>query len=175
MATIVGDSYEGCTDNIVSVMCLGRILGEVDAIIELTNDEEMHMDGARYVAREHSPEDTLMIVMDVCTQPKKKINFSIENVVGVNFGHIKKSLKGIKCKYVYRPMGEESEAYLYRDMGFAVIEIDIPVTGGYHNLDSQARVEDIKIVSEVIKALVNYFKDKDRSQISDNYRVDAPQ
>jgi hypothetical protein len=150
-------------------------MGDVDALIELTNDEELHMDGARYVAKEHDPIDTLVIVMDVTKQLKKKINFTIENVSGVNLGHIKKAIKGIKCRYVYNPNGEESEAWLYRDMGFAVIEIDIPVVGGYHNLDAQANIEDIKMVGDVVRALVEYFKDKDRAQISDNYRVDAPQ
>lgn len=176
MATVIGDTYEGCTDNFVSILACGRLIGDVgEAVIELTNDEESHMDGARYVAKEHSPHDTLMIVMDVTKQLRKRINFTIENVFGVNFGHIKKCLKGTKYRYIYSPVGEESEAWLYRDMGFAVIEIDIPVLGGYHSLDSQASIENIKVVADVVKLMVNYFKDKTREQISDAYRVDAPQ
>lgn len=173
MGTIEGGIFIGPCDNICSILAIGRILGEVEAKIELTNDEEAHMDGARYVARENDPRETLVIVLDVTEQFKRKVNFTVENICSIKMNHVKKALKGFRGKYKVNLKGEESEAWLYRDMGFCVIEIDIPVSGGIHNLKAKANIEDIKIVAEVIKALVNYFKDKNRESLSDNYRVEA--
>lgn len=169
--TIKDGVFKGPCDNLVNLLVIGRVIGEVEAIIELTNDEEQHMDGARYVARENDPKDTLMIVLDTTDQFNRKVNFTVENMYGIKMSHIKKVLKAFRGKYKINREGEESEAWLYRDMGFCTVEIDVPVKGGLHNEDAEADLEDIKIAAEVLKAFVAYFKDKTREQLSDQYKV----
>lgn len=166
--------YVGACDNFVSMLSIGRVMENLQHV-HFTEDEEMYFEGARAVAKKCSPEDTLIIVCDVTKRSPswKKIHFTIENYHGVDEKHIKKALKDFNGRYRMNPNGEESEAWLYRNMGFPVIEIDIPVSGGLHNLDAKCRIEDITETSKGLLALHEYFKDKDRAQISDTYRVDA--
>jgi len=90
----------GANDNIAGCMVAGRLLDMEDVYLEFTEDEEMHMDGARYVARKHEAAETLIIVLDVTTRGKHwdKTNFTVENVHGVKMSHIKKALKGFNYK-----------------------------------------------------------------------------
>jgi hypothetical protein len=173
MGTIEDGQFIGPCDNIASVLAVGKLLGETDVKIELTNDEEGHMDGARYVSRENDPKTAMMIVLDVTEDFKKSVNFTVENVYGINMVHVKKALRPFKGKYKFNEKGEESEAWLYRDMGFPVLEIDIPVRDGIHNMKAVSRVEDILVVADVLKALIAYFKDMTREQLSDQFKVEA--
>lgn len=170
-AKITDGILEGACDNIASVLATSFLMHIPDIIIELTEEEEMHMDGARYAAKRYDPATTLIIVMDVTDTPKTgKYNFTIENWRGVRDIHIKRALRGFKYKMTKD--GTESEAWLYREFGYSVIEIDIPVRGGHHNLQAKAKVNDIITVSEAIKALITYFRGKERGEISDNYKVE---
>ena len=165
---IVDGMVIGACDNFASILAVGHVIQTPDIIIELTEDEEMSMEGARVVSERNSPEDTLIIVQDVTEKRKgrnKKLNFTIENVNNVQLKHIRKALKGFKYKVVSD--GTESEAWLYKKAGFSCLEIDVPVTGGTHSLGSRAKVVDIIAVSDALKALIEYFKDKSIEEIGD--------
>jgi hypothetical protein len=169
-ARVANGIFEGACDNFAPLMAVPSLFDIPDVVIELTEDEEMYMDGARYVAKEWSPQDTLIIVLDVTEAAgRANIDFTVENWYGIMDKHIKKALKGFKYKMIKD--GSESEAWLYREFGFPVIEIDVPVKGGAHNLKSKTRVEHINKVSDALRALIMYFKDKKRSEISDVYDV----
>jgi hypothetical protein len=180
MGTIENGTFEGPCDNIASILSCGLIMEDSDLtpnlIIELTNDEEMHMDGARYVAKDYKIDDTLIVVLDVTERGRNWDNtyFTVENWHGVDIKHIKKALKEFKGHYRLNKDGEESEAWLYRELGFAVLEIDVPVSGGVHNMKSKARVVDMQQVAKAVKAIAGYFYDKERSVISDIYKVGEP-
>jgi len=164
---------EGACDNIAGVLACARLIDEPDLEIQFTEEEEMHMDGARCVAKENKPEETFIIVVDVTERKRrwKKINFTVENINGIMIKHIKKALKDFNGRYKIVEKGAESEAWLYKEMGFACAEIDVPVTGGLHNLQAKARVEDIIAVGGAIKALKDYVLNKSRAELSDIYRV----
>jgi len=160
---------EGANDNFASMMSIGRIMDdpiwkEANIELQFTEDEEMYMDGAKSIATKNNPKDTLIIVLDV-TERTGKHNFTIENLHEIKLSEIKTALTGLKGKYKVVSNGTESEAWLYAEHGFSVVEIDIPVKGGLHSLNSTSRVEDHKVASEAILALLYYFKDKDIAAI----------
>ena len=172
-AAIINDILGGACDNLAGILACAQIIGEEDVNIQFTHDEERHMDGCRYVAKDYSPEDTFMIVVDVTERKKnwKKVNFTVENWHGITDKHVKKALKEFNGHYKLNKNGGESEAWLYRELGFACLEIDIPVSGGLHSLNGKARIEDILIASKAIKVVKDYVKDKERNAISDIYKV----
>jgi acetylornithine deacetylase/succinyl-diaminopimelate desuccinylase-like protein len=169
-ARVIDGMLIGACDNIAGILACAQLVNE-GIHIEFTEDEERHMEGARYVAKRHSSEDTFFIVVDVTTRGKQwdKINFTVENFFGIQVKHIKAALRGLSYKLVTG--GAESEAWLYKELGFACLEIDIPVIGGLHSLDGKARVGDILGAAAGIKALHNYLQDKERSKLSDPYTV----
>jgi len=161
--------FEGANDNFASILALGRIIDDpifMDPLIELqlTEDEEMYMDGARTIAERNNPKDTLIIVMDV-TDVGARYSFTIENVKEIRKAEIKKALKSFGKRYKIVDEGTESEAWLYAKQGFSVLEVDIPVKGGLHSLSSTSTVENQKAAAEAVLALLVYFKDKDISAI----------
>lgn len=165
----------GACDNFASAMAVGRIIEDEEIIFELTENEEMFMDGARYVTKRYSPEDIFIVVLDVTKRAKswKKNYFSVENWNGIDEKHIKRALAPFKKQYRLNPNGEESEAWLYKEMGFACLEIDIPISGGLHSLDSTARISDILLVPPAVIAIKEYVKERTRIQLSDIYRVNG--
>jgi len=171
-AKIIDGNLIGSCDNLASILAIAQIIGEPGLNVEFTEDEEMHMDGAKYVAKKHNTEDTFIIVQDVTNRSQRwnKINFTIENFFGIDVKHIKKALKGFK--YITKVQGMESEAWLYKNLGFACLEIDVPVSGGLHSLDGRSRIEDILKVGEAVKCLVGYISGKSREELLDNYSVD---
>lgn len=161
--------FTGANDNFASILALGRIIDDPvfkDPTIELqlTEDEEMYMDGAKTIAKKNNPKDTLIIVMDV-TEVGSRYGFTIENVHEINVEEIRKALKSFGKKYKIVEDGTESEAWLYAEAGFSVVEVDIPIKGGCHNLSSTTTVENQKMAAEAVLALLYYFKDKDISAI----------
>lgn len=159
----------GANDNFASTVALGRIMDDPvwesgNLEIQFTEDEEMYMDGAATIARRNNPKDTLIIVLDV-TGVAGKHSFTIENIHEVKTEEIKKALKNFKGKYKIIKDGTESEAWLYAEKGFSVIEVDIPVRGGIHSLNSTSKVVDHRAVADAVLALIYYFKDKDISAI----------
>lgn len=165
--------FLGACDNFASVMVVGRLLDEPDLYIELTEDEERNMDGCRYVARQYDPSEMFIIVLDVEERAiaGKKTNFTVENWHGITEKHIKRALKEFNGHYKRIKEGTESEAWLYKELGFACLEVDIPVSGGLHSLDSKARIEDILKVSKAVKAIADYVRDKTREELGDIYKV----
>jgi hypothetical protein len=133
--------------------------------VAITEDEEMYMDGAQYVAKQNNSKDTLIIVQDVTKKIGKKINFTIENVHEVKFSEIKKALRDFPKQYRIVQNGTESEAWLYKEKGFSVIELDVPVSGGLHSLDSTSTAVDQSVTAKALLALIYYFKDKEISAI----------
>ena len=170
-ARLMNGELIGACDNMASILAASQIINKPGLNVEFTEDEEMHMDGARYVAKKNDPADTFIIVQDETIRVKtwKKINFTIENWFGVQVKHIKAALKGFH--YLMKQNGVESEAWLYREMGFPCLEIDVPVVGGLHSLDGRARVEDILVVGNALNSLVDYFSAKTREQVGDPYKV----
>ncbi len=166
-ARIVDGWLIGACDNIAGVMVASGLMNHPDVHIEFTEDEEMYMEGARAISKKYDPKDTFIIVLDVTVRGKtwNHINFTVENWHGIHTKDIKKALKGLNFKFV--PNGTESEAWLYKEMGFACLEIDVPVMNGLHSLDGKARIEDILKATEAVKKIHDYLKDKSREQISD--------
>jgi hypothetical protein len=158
----------GALDNFGSILACALIIQSMgpEIIIEFTEDEELTMDGARSLAKSYSNQDTLFIVMDV-TAGARGSHFTIENTHRVRMKDIKKALSPLKGKYRFVNNGTESEAWLYKDMGFAVIEVDLPVKGGLHSLDGYADFENVKLVAQAVELLVRYFKDKTITEIED--------
>lgn len=164
-------NLRGSCDNLAGILAAAQLIDEDGIWIEWTNDEEMHMDGARYVARNNNPKDTLMLVVDVTKKTRSKVSFTVENISGIKLSHIRKALSPFKGKYKILEHGAESEAWLYKEFGFCVLEVCVPVAGGLHSLDNIAGVKDIVTASKAIQALVTYFQGLDRDVISDTYRV----
>lgn len=162
----------GTCDNLAGILACAQLLNREGIFIEFTNDEEMHMDGARYVAKTNSADNTFIIVVDVTERGKnwEKIHFTVENYSGIQLKHIKKALKPLEGHYRIIEKGTESEAWLYRDLGFACLEIDIPVMGGIHNLKNRTKLINIVKSSEAIGLIFDYLKDKDRATIGDIYK-----
>jgi hypothetical protein len=161
---------EGANDNFSSIMAISRTLDDpiwkgTEVELQLTEDEEMYMDGAKAIAKKNNPKDTLIIVMDVTDAKIRKGNFTVENVHEIKISEIKKALVSFVKRYRIVKNGSESEAWLYAENGFSVLEIDIPVSGGLHSLNSKSKTEDHAVVSKAILALIYYFKDKDISAI----------
>jgi hypothetical protein len=159
--------FEGACDNFASIMAVGSVLGELSgAEVQLTEDEEMYMDGAKAIAKNNNPKDTLLIVMDVTeASPGRQGLFTIENVHELKLSEIRKALKNHKYKIIKD--GTESEAWLYAERDFSVLEIDVPIRGGVHNLQSKANIQSILAVGRALVALIEYFKDKDISGVRD--------
>lgn len=160
----------GANDNFASILTVGRILDDScwedgNVILHLTEDEEMYQDGAKYIAKRNNPKDTLIIVQDITTIRSHKINFTIENVKEVRLTEIRKALKNFTGQYKIVPNGTESEAWLYAEQGFSVIELDIPIFNGEHSLDSITHIKDHVVASNALLTLIRYFKDKDIASI----------
>ena len=156
-----GSRLKGALDNFASLFACSLLIDQMqqDIHIEFTEDEELTMDGARSLARKHNNQDTLFIVMDVTVSSKKHL-FTIENCHRIKSIHINHALQPLKGQYKIVPNGKESEAWLYRDLGFAVIEVDISVFGGVHNLAGTTTWERVRAAAGAIKLLVDYFKNK---------------
>lgn len=159
---------KGALDNLGSVLATGLLLQSMgkEVIIEWTEDEELTMDGARSLAKINDNQSTLFIVMDVTAQARGA-QFTIENIHRIKLKEIKEALLPLKGKYKVVPNGTESEAWLYKDMGFPVIEVDFPVKGGLHSLDGTAKPEDIKIMAEAVELLVRHFQPKTLTEVED--------
>ena len=172
MATCKDGYLFGACDNLAGMIACAQLINKEGMKIEWTNDEEMHMDGARYVAKENSADDVFMIVVDVTERGKNwdKIYFTVENYSGIQLKHIKKALKSMNGHYKILERGAESEAWLYRDLGFACLEIDVPVFGGIHNLKNKVRLVDILKASEAIGLICDYLGGKDRTVLCDAYK-----
>jgi len=171
-AKVVDGWLIGACDNVASILAAAQIINRPGLYLEFTEDEELHMEGARAIAKKNNPENTFIIVQDVTIRGKSwnKINFTIENWFGIQDKHIRSALKGFNYKMILD--GSESEAWLYKEMGFACLEIDVPVMGGLHSLDSKARIEDILMVGRALNQLIDYLSDKERSNLSDIYKVE---
>lgn len=158
----------GALDNFGPMLAAALIIQSMgsDVVIEFTEDEELTMDGARSLAKSCNNQDTLFIVMDV-TDSARGNPFTIENFHRIKITEIRRALKPLRGKYRLVPKGTESEAWLYRDMGFAVIEVDLPVKGGLHSLDSYANFENVKTMAQAVELLVRYFKDKTLIEVED--------
>lgn len=160
---------EGANDNFASIMAVSSVMGdpiwrEPHIEVQLTEDEEMYMDGAKNIATKNNPKDTLLIVMEVTeASPGRSGLFTIENLHEIKPAEIKKALKGHNYRILKE--GTESEAWLYAEKDFSVFEICVPVKGGCHNLQSKAKVESIIAVGQALVSLVSYFKDKEISAI----------
>ena len=161
-----GSRLKGALDNFASVFACSLLIDSMlqDIHIEFTEDEELTMDGARSLARKYNNQDTMFIVMDVTSSSKKHL-FTIENCHRIKSIHINRALQTFKGQYKIIQNGSESEAWLYRDLGFAVIEVDIPVFGGVHNLEGTTTWERVQTVATAIKVLVHYFKSKSLVEI----------
>ena len=157
----------GSCDNVSGVLACAQLIKFPEINIQFTHSEEDGMGGARWVAAHFSPETTFLVVVDCIERaPRwKSINFTVENFSNVDPVHIKRALKSFARHYVLREYGSESEAWLYREKGFSCLEVDIPVTGGLHNLTNRARVGDILAAADAMKAIVDYFSQKSRSEI----------
>ncbi|MBE3137625.1 MAG: M28 family peptidase [Thermoplasmata archaeon] len=164
-----GGILEGANDNFASIMALGTVLLnpiwlQDNIEIQLTEDEEMYMDGAKSIAKKNNPKDTFIIVMEVTeAKPGKNHLFTIENVHEIKISEIKKALP----KHPFRIVngGTESEAWLYAEHKFSVLEVCVPVVGGVHNLQSKTNIKSIEAVGKAIVALVEYFSTKDIASI----------
>ena len=160
---------EGANDNFASIMAASSVIGDpiwrqINLELQLTEDEEMYMDGAKNIATKNNTKDTLIIVMDVTeAHPGRNNLFTIENLHEIKPSEIKKALKG----HAYRILkeGTQSEAWLYAEKDFSVFEICVPIKGGCHNLQSKAAVESIVAVGKALISLITYFKDKEISAI----------
>ena len=164
-----GGILEGANDNFASIMALGTVLLnpiwlQDNVEIQLTEDEEMYQDGAKNIARKNNPKDTLIVVMDVTeAKPGSGNLFTVENIHEIKTSEIKRALH----KHPFRIIkdGTESEAWLYAEHKFSVLEVCIPVMGGVHNLQSKASIKSIEAVGRAIVALVEYFSAKDIASI----------
>lgn len=158
----------GALDNFGSMLATSLLMNSMgsDVVVEWTEDEEITMDGARQLARKHNNKDTLFIVLDVTAQAKGH-QFTIENVHRVKIKEIRKALLPLRNQYRILPLGTESEAWLYKDMGYATIEVDLPVRGGLHSLDGQTDFEKVKTQAQAVEFLVRYFKDKTLAEIEE--------
>ena len=174
MATFKDGYLLGTCDNLAGILACAQLIYKEGIKIEWTNDEEMHMDGARYVAKENSADNVFIVVVDVTERGKnwEKIYFTVENYSGIQLKHIKKALHPLNGHYKIIEKGTESEAQLYHDLGFACLEIDIPVIGGLHNLKNKARLVDILKASEAIGLIVDYVKDKEKPALCDSYKIE---
>lgn len=172
MATTKDGYLLGACDNLAGILACAQLIGREGIKIEWTNDEEMHMDGARYVAKENSADDTFMIVVDGTERGRNwdRVHFTVENYFGIQPKHIKKALQPLNGHYRIIERGGESEAWLYRDLGLACLEIDVPVSGGLHNLKNKARLVDILKASEAIGLICDYLGGKDRTVLCDAYK-----
>jgi len=171
-STVKNGTLYGTCDNLAGILATAQLIGKEGMFIEYTNCEESTMGGARNVARDHSADDTFMLVVDVTERGKnwEKLYFTVENYAGIQLKHIKKALHPLNGHYKLIERGTESEAWLYRDLGFACLEIDVPVSGGLHNLKNKARLVDILKASEAIGLIFDYLKDKDRTVLCDAYK-----
>ncbi len=161
--------FKGACDNLVGCFAMAIVMHNAPNVrIEFTEDEEMYMDGCRQLAKYSKQDEDLFIVIDVCDRSKhwgKGINFTVENFHRIQQKHIRAALKPLAKQYRLRPQGEESEAWVYRDMGFACVEVDVPVVGGIHNLEGWTRGEDMWAVAEATKLLAEYFSPKNIREI----------
>lgn len=169
---VINGILEGACDNIAAILAVAQLVGDVDLEIVFTEEEEMHMDGARYLAKDHNPQEDFIIVLDGTDSKRSwKIHFTVENWHGITDKHIKRALKGFSGKYRLQKDGTESEAWLYRELGFACLELDVPVLGGMHNLEATSKVVDILQTAKAIRAVADYVKTKTREELSDIYKV----
>lgn len=160
--------FRGACDNFAGILAMGYLIHEYPNIhVEFTESEETTMDGARQLGKKYDKDTTLFLVIDVTERSRnwKSIHFTIENYHRVQEKYIRSALKPLRNKYKFKPSGTESEAWVFKDLGFPTIEIDVPVTGGLHNLEGQATGEDIWAVSEATKLLAEYFSSLNIRQI----------
>lgn len=172
LSTFKNGMLYGTCDNLAGILATAQLIGKEGIFIEYTNCEESTMGGARNVAKENSADNVFMLVVDVTERGKNwdKLYFTVENYAGIQLKHIKKALHPLNGHYKIIERGTESEAWLYRDLGFACLEIDVPVSGGLHNLKNKARLIDILKASEAIGLVCDYLRDKDRTVLCDAYK-----
>ena len=167
MSDVKNGIQHGTCDNLSGILAVAQLIKYENIHIEFTNDEESNMGGAKWISDHFSPEENFIIVVDVTDRSSKwkKVSFTVENYNKIEAKFIKSLLKEFSGRYILREWGQESEAWLYKEKGYSCLEIDVPVSGGLHNLHNRARVSDILTASEAIKKLVDGIEAKEREEI----------
>ncbi len=150
----------GLVDNFAGVFAAYQASRKTGIPVEYTNFEELEFDGAEAVARSLDKE-TLVIVVDMTTEPTDGKKGYIGNLYGIDINELKdKFSKQIRIREDYFEATEDETIIYGKKYGLKTFYYGITIRPKYHDPDNSITLEEIDKASEVLVDLINWYKTK---------------
>ncbi|MDO8503522.1 MAG: hypothetical protein Q7S60_02425 [bacterium] len=148
----------GLIDNLAGLFAAYEAGRKTGVPVYFTNFEEMGYEGAKSVAKGLDKKDTLVIVVDTCTDVKGKAAY-IGNAYHLKTGGLKKEFKG---KILFKDgLFEEDmdETYVYGGKaGLKTFFFGIPISGEYHDTDNEVALKTVDRSAEVLIHVIQWLQ-----------------
>lgn len=148
----------GLIDNFAGVFAAYKAAKETGIPLYLTNFEEVNLGGANQVAKDNKDKDSLMIVVDTCTDAQDKKAY-IGNAYYVDTRPLKEEFEKeiFFMDGFYEPKEDETAAYGW-DSQYPTFFFGIPMNGQYHDLNNKLSLKSIDEATEVLIKVINWIK-----------------
>ncbi len=149
----------GLVDNFAGVFASYNAACKTGVELFLTNFEELPgFKGAVGAAKTFNPKNTLVIVVDTCTDTEDRQAY-IGNGYGVDLSLLKKKF-GKKILFkdgYYEP--DMDETYVYgSQFKLKCFYFGIPISGGYHDVDNKVSIKTIDTASDLLIEVIKFLK-----------------
>jgi len=150
----------GLVDNLAGVFASYQASRKTGVPVEYTNFEELEFDGAEAVARSLD-KHTLVIVVDVTTEPTNGKEGYIGNLYGVDIKELKEKFGNrIRIREDYFEPTEDETIIYGKKFGLKTFYYGLAIKPKYHDPDNSITLKDIDKASNVLVDLVNWYKVK---------------
>ncbi len=160
----------GLVDNFAGVFAAYQAAKKTGLELFLTNFEEVNLGGANQVAKDLQDKDSLIIVVDTCTDAKDKKAY-IGNPYYIDTAPLKKEF-GEEVFFMdgfFEPKEDETAAYGW-DNQYPTFFFGIPVTGEYHDVNNKVSLKTIDEAEEVLVKVINWIKSNPEKVINLNQK-----
>ena len=153
-------SLLGLVDNLAGVFTAYQASRKTGIAVEFTNFEELEFDGAEAVARSLGKE-TLVIVVDVTTEPANGKEGYIGNLYSINVNELKEKFENrIRIREEYFEPTEDETIIFGKKFGFQTFYFGIPIRPKYHDVDNSISLSDIDKAANLLVDVINWYKRK---------------
>ena len=161
MSIKMDDKYLlGLVDNLAGVFASYQVSRKTGVPVEYTNFEELEFDGAETVACSLD-KDTLVIVVDVTTEPTNGKEGYIGNLYGVDIKELKKEFENrIRIREDYFEPTEDETIIYGKKFGLKTFYYGLTIKPKYHDTNNSITLKDIDKASNILVDLINWYKAK---------------
>lgn len=154
------DGLHGLVDNFAGVFCSYEASRKTNTPLYLTNFEEVNLGGAEAVAKTLKGTDTLVIVVDTCTDAQDKGGY-----IGNAYNFSVDSLKGKFKDDIFFMDGlyeaDMDETAIYgEDYHFPTFFYGVPIQNGYHDIDNHIKTTTIDMASQLLIEVIRHLQNQ---------------